>query len=178
VDVPLGALLQDVGDLLAVGVQHRVGEPLGPGRPQLGVAVLPELPHPEPAAPPGPAGLVQGQDPRLVVVELDRVLPGVLEDDPEDLDAPAAALGDELGVVDEPVDPVARRDLPEGLLLQIGKGQVAAPKGRPDEHGRPVVLQVVDHPQPPGREAGMVVVLLREPGVEVDPAFHSWLLGC
>jgi len=69
-------------------------------------------------APARAADLVPGKDPGLIVVELDRVLPGVLEHDAEHLDAALAGLRDHLRVVHEPVDAVAGRDVPERLFLQ------------------------------------------------------------
>ena len=83
-----------------------------------------------------------------------------------------AALGDELGVVEEAVEAEAGVDLAEGLLLQVGQRDRPTAERRPDQDRGVVVDQVLDHAQPPRRQAGVVAVLAREPGVEVDPALH------
>jgi hypothetical protein len=36
-----------------------------------------------------------------------------------------------------------------------------------------VVTQVIDHAQPPPWQAGVIAVLSREPGVEINPTFHE-----
>ena len=175
VDVARDALGDDVGDLLAVTVDQAAGEVVLERLPELGVAVLRELAQTHPVAMADAAHLVEREHLVLGVVELDRVLPALrLEDDAEHLDPVLVALGDELTVVDEAVDPRAGVDRAERLLLQIRQRQRAAAHRRPDQHGGAVVDEVVDHPQPPRRQARVVAVLPREPRVEVDATLHGW----
>ena len=174
VDVAGDALLDQVGHRLAGAVGQPAREVGLEGRPQVRVAVRAELAQPEPVAVAHAAQLVQGQDLGLVVVQLDRELPALrLEDDAHHLDAPGLAGGDELGVVDEAVEPGPRLHGPERLLLEVGQGERAAAQRGPDQHGPPVVDQVVHHPQPPWRQARVVAVLAGEPRVEVDATVHG-----
>src|SRR5829696_5709822 len=83
-----------------------------------------------------------------------------------------AALGDELGVIQEAIEAEAGIDLAESLLLQVRQRYRPAAEGRPDQDRGVEVDQMLDHAQPPRRQAGVVAVLTREPGVEVDPALH------
>jgi hypothetical protein len=142
--------------------------------PQLGVGVLGELPQPEPAALADAAELVHGENLALVLVQLGGELPALhLEDDAKDLDAPLLAVLDELRVVQEPVEPVPGVDLAPGLFLEVGQGDGASPQSGPDQRRGVVGLQVLDHLEPAGRQARVVAVLPREPGVEVDPPLHA-----
>ncbi|GAA3143595.1 hypothetical protein [Nonomuraea salmonea] len=174
VDVAGHALLDEVGDRLAVGVDQPAGEVVLDRLPQLRVAVGAELAQPHPAAPARAAQLVDGEDGVLLLGQLDGELPALsLEDDAEHLDAPLVAGGDELAVVDEAVEARAGVDRAERLLFEVGQGQRAAAHGRPHQHGRAVVLKVVDHAQAAGRQARVIAVLAGEPGVEVDTAVHG-----
>ena len=113
-------------DRLAVAVDQAVGEVVLDRLPQLGVAVGRELaqPHPVPLA--DAAQLVDREHLVLVLGQLDRELPALrLEDDAEDLDALLVAGGDELAVVDEPVEPGPGVDRPERLLLEVGQGRAS-----------------------------------------------------
>ena len=92
---------------------------------------------------------------------------------PNTLMSALVALGDELAVVDEAVEPGAGVDRPEGLLLEVGQRQRPSAHRRPHQHGGAEVDEVVDHPQPSRRQARVVAVLAREPGVEVDTTLHG-----
>src|SRR3954449_8508425 len=47
-----------------------------------------------------------------------------------------------------------------------------AAERRPHERGGSVLAELLDHPQPPRGQARVIVVLAREPRVEVDPSLH------
>ncbi len=172
-DVPRDALLEQVGDLLAVAVDQPAREIILERAPELRVTVLGELAQAEPCLLALAAQLVQRQDLVLRLVQLGWEFPPLdLEDDTEDLDAPVLAVLDELRVIDEPVHAEAGIDLLERLLLEIGQRDGPAAERRPDQRGCPVGLEIFDHLQPAGRQAGVIAVLTREPGVEVDSALH------
>jgi hypothetical protein len=141
--------------------------------PDLRVGVLRELPQAEEPGLADAAELVHRQDLGLVVVQLDGELPPLhLEDAAEYLDPALLAALDELGVVEEAVEPRPRIDVAPGLLLEVRQRDRAAAERCPDERGRVVRLEVLDHLEPPRRQARVVAVLAREPSVEVHAAFH------
>jgi len=78
-----------------------------------------------------------------------------------------------LGVVEEAVEAEAGIDLAERLLLQIGQRDRTASQRRPNQHRRVVLDKMLDHLQPPRRKAGVITVLPREPGVEIDATFDG-----
>jgi hypothetical protein len=174
VDVPRRALLEDVGDLLPIAVHESVREVVLERLPDLGIGVLRELPQPEKPALADAAELVHRQDLGLVVVQLDRELPALdLEDAAEHLDAALLAALDELRVVHEPVEAEPGVDLAPGLLLEVRERDRSAAERRPHQRGRVVGLEVLDHLEPPRRQARVVAVLPGEPCVKVHAAFQG-----
>jgi hypothetical protein len=124
VDVAGDALLDQVGDLLAVAVDQAVRKVVLERLPELRIAVLHELVEAHPVAVALAAELVEREHPVLGLVELDGELPPLrLEDDAEDLDPVLLALADELAVVDEAVEAGPGADVAERLLLQVRQRQ-------------------------------------------------------
>src|SRR5918999_1279897 len=101
VDVARATFFEEVRDLLSVAVVQAPGEIALERAPQPWVAVLREFAQPHPARLAG-LDLVEGEDPALGLVQLDRELPALhLEHDPVDFDAARAAGGAEDVTLDE-----------------------------------------------------------------------------
>src|SRR5207247_629373 len=174
VEVPGRALFPDVGDGFPAAVREAAREIVPERLPGSRTGVPGELAQPGPALPPRSAQLVERENLPVGTV-FDREFPSLaFEDDPEDLDSPVGAMPDEFRVVDEAVHPEPLRDLTVGFVLEIGERDRPAAERGPHEHRGPHLGEVIDHPQPTGWEAGVIVVLAGVPAVEVDAALHGF----
>jgi hypothetical protein len=142
--------------------------------PQLRVTILGELAQSHPATLSGATHLVDRKDFVLVLAEFDGELPALdLEHDPQDLDPLLPACGDELRIVHEAIEPRAGIDRTESLLLEVRERDRSPTEGRPDQHRCAVLDQIVDHGQSTRRQAWVIAVLSREPGIEVHAPLHA-----
>ena len=172
-----GALLEEIGDLLAVAVDQAGGEIAREALPQLRITVLGEFPEPELGRLAGAAQFVEGEDLAFVVVQFDAEFPSLgLEDDAEDVDAPFAALGDEFPVRQGSVEPIPRRHGAVDFMFQEGERDRATAEGGPHQHGAAITLKIPDLEKSPRRQARVVAVVAAMPRIEIDGALHDLCL--
>ena len=175
VHVTDGACFPQIGDEVAVLIPDTVGIViLQAGGEGIGVLVLAEFPQAVPiVAFDFLRALVHAQE-LAVLAEHGGVFPALhLKHDGKQADAPLVAFGDEVPVVHEAVHLHAGIHRAKGLVVQIGQGNAAAAQARPGEHRAVVLLQVLQHLLAADGQTGMVAVVVLEPAVKIDAAFHN-----